>query len=72
VLCRLGAGSAGAVTVEAVSGCFATLVLTSLPLSLVMMAMLRYTAALRPSSVILMGSLAVCDHRDGVVDVPSA
>lgn len=49
----------GAITVEAASGCLATLVLTSLPLSLLMLAMLRYTAALRPTSVILMGSLAV-------------
>lgn len=49
----------GAITVEAASGCFATLVLTSLPLSLLLLAMLRYTAALRPTSVILMGSLAV-------------
>ncbi|TBA21425.1 DUF1109 domain-containing protein [Rhizobium ruizarguesonis] len=49
----------GAITVEAASSCVATLVLTSLPLSLLMLAMLRYTAALRPTSVILMGSLAV-------------
>lgn len=49
----------GAVTVEAASGCFATLVFTSLPLSLLLMVMLRYTAALRPTSVVLMGSLAV-------------
>ena len=49
----------GAVTVEAASGCLATLVLTSLPLSLLMLAMLRYAALLRPTSVILMGSLAV-------------
>jgi RNA polymerase sigma factor (sigma-70 family) len=49
----------GAVTVEAASSCVATLVLTSLPLSLVMLAMLRYAALLRPISVILMGSLAV-------------
>lgn len=49
----------GAITVEAASGCLATLVLTSLPLSLLMLAMLRYTAALRPTSVILLGSLAV-------------
>lgn len=49
----------GAITVEAASGCLATLVLTSLPLSLLMLAMLRYTASLRPTSVILMGSLAV-------------
>jgi hypothetical protein len=45
--------------VEAASSCVATLVLTSLPLSLVMLAMLRYAALLRPISVILMGSLAV-------------
>lgn len=49
----------GAVTVEAASSCFATLVLTSLPLSLVMLVMLRYVALLRPVSVILVGSLAV-------------
>lgn len=49
----------GAITVEAASSCFATLVLTSLPLSLVMMVLLRYAAALRPTAVILMGSLAV-------------
>jgi hypothetical protein len=39
--------------------CFATLVLTSLPLSLVMLVMLRYAAPLRPTSVILTGGLAV-------------
>ncbi len=49
----------GAVTVEAASSCVATLVLTSLPLSLVLFAMLRYAAPLRPFSVILAGSLAV-------------
>ncbi len=49
----------GAVTVEAASSCVATLVLTSLPLSLVMLVMLRYAALLRPVSVILVGSLAV-------------
>jgi hypothetical protein len=49
----------GAITVEAASGCLATLVLTSLPLSLLMIAMLRYSVVLRPTSVILMGSLAV-------------
>jgi hypothetical protein len=49
----------GAVTVEAASSCLATLVVTSLPLSLLMMAMLRYAAPLRPVSVILVGSLAV-------------
>jgi len=39
--------------------CFATLVLTSLPLSLAMVVMLRYAAPLRPMSVTLTGSLAV-------------
>ena len=39
--------------------CFATLVLTSLPLSLTMLVMLRYATPLRPTAVILMGSLAV-------------
>jgi hypothetical protein len=49
----------GAITVGAASSCLSTLVLTSLPLSVLMLAMLRYTAALRPTPVILMGSLAV-------------
>ena len=39
--------------------CFATLVLTSLPLSLAMLVMLRYAAPLRPTDVTLTGSLAV-------------
>jgi hypothetical protein len=39
--------------------CFATLVLTSLPLSLAMLMMLRYAAPLRPMAVTLTGSLAV-------------
>ncbi len=39
--------------------CFATLVLTSLPLSLAMMIMLRYAAVLGAMSVALTGSLAV-------------
>lgn len=39
--------------------CFATLVLTSLPLSLTMLVMLRYSAPLRPTAVAFMGSLAV-------------
>lgn len=39
--------------------CFATLVLTSLPLSLAMLVMLRYAASLRPIAVTFMGSLAV-------------
>lgn len=39
--------------------CFATLMLTSLPLSLAMLVMLRYAAPLRPAAVTLMGSLSV-------------
>ncbi|MBN9069288.1 MAG: DUF1109 domain-containing protein [Rhizobiales bacterium] len=39
--------------------CFATLVLTSLPLSLAMLMMLRYAALLRPTVTSAMGSLAV-------------
>jgi hypothetical protein len=49
----------GAVTVEAASSCVGTLVLTSLPLSLVLFAMLRYAAPLQPFSTIVAGSLAV-------------
>jgi hypothetical protein len=39
--------------------CFATLVLTSVPLSLLMLVMLRHAAPLRPTSVALTSSLAV-------------
>lgn len=39
--------------------CFATLLLTSLPLSFAMLVMLRYAAPLRPLGVSLIGSLAV-------------
>jgi hypothetical protein len=39
--------------------CFATLALTSLPLSLAMLVMLRQAAPLRPTAVTLAGSLAV-------------
>ena len=39
--------------------CFATLVLTGLPLSLALLVMLRYAAPLRPSAVALTASLAV-------------
>ena len=39
--------------------CFATLVLTSLPLSLAMLVMLRHTAPLRPTAATLVGGLAV-------------
>jgi len=39
--------------------CFVTLSVTSLPLSLALLVMLRYAARLRPTVVALMGSLAV-------------
>ena len=39
--------------------CFATLVLASLPLALVLVLMLRYAAAFRPRPVAIMGGLAV-------------
>ena len=39
--------------------CFATLVLTSVPLSFAMLAMLRYAALFRSTTVAMMGSLAV-------------
>jgi len=41
------------------TGCFATLVLSSLPLSLAMLVMIRHAAPLRPIAVILTGGLAV-------------
>lgn len=49
----------GGVRLGETARCFATLVLMSLPLSLVMLVMLRYAAPLRPMSVSLVGSLAV-------------
>ena len=48
-----------AVTVEAATSCLLTLIVTSIPLSLLMLIMLRYVAFLRPVSVALIGSLAV-------------
>lgn len=39
--------------------CFATVVLTSLPLSLAMLVMLRHSALLRPRTVTIMGSLSI-------------
>jgi len=41
------------------AGCFATLVLTGFPLSLAMLAMLRYAGPLRATTTALTGSLAV-------------
>jgi len=49
----------GGISFGETAHCFATLVLTSLPLSLAMLVMLRYAAPLRPTAVTLMGSLAV-------------
>ena len=43
--------------------CFATLVLTSLPLSLTMLVMLRYAGPLRPTATTLTGSLAIARSR---------
>ena len=39
--------------------CFATLLLTSVPLSIAMLVMLRYTALLRPIEVSVLGGLAI-------------
>lgn len=47
------------VTLGATAACFATLVLTSTPLSLAMLLMMRRLGSLRPTSVTLCGALAV-------------
>ena len=47
------------ITLGETARCFATLVLTSLPLSLVMLMMLKHAAAFRPTSVAIIGSLSV-------------
>jgi len=39
--------------------CFALMMLTSIPLSLTMLLMVRYAASYRPRPVVIMGSLAV-------------
>ena len=49
----------GAITVEGATSCLGTLALTSLPLALLLVYMLRHAALLRPMPVILVGSLAV-------------
>lgn len=49
----------GDATAGETARCFATLVLAGLPLSLLMLVMLRHAAPLRPTASILMGSLAV-------------
>ena len=50
---------AGSLRMGEAARCFATLVLTSVPLSLLMFVMLRHAAPLRPMPVALTGSLAV-------------
>jgi hypothetical protein len=50
---------AGSLRIGEAARCFATLVLTSVPLSLLMFVMLRHAAPLRPTPVTLAGSLAV-------------
>jgi hypothetical protein len=47
------------ITIGETARCFATLALTSLPLSLVLGVMLRHAAPLRPAATALTGSLAV-------------
>ncbi|WP_119302147.1 NrsF family protein [Dongia deserti] len=49
----------GGIALGETARCFATLALTSLPLSLVLGMMLRHAAPLRPGATALMGSLAV-------------
>jgi len=49
----------GGITLGEAARCLATLVLTGLPLSLALLLMLRHAAPLRPTPVILTGSLAV-------------
>lgn len=51
-------GSSG-IRLGEVANCFATLILTSLPLSIALFIMLRFAAWFRPTAVTLMGSLAV-------------
>jgi len=49
----------GGITLGETARCFATVALTSLPLSLVLGTMLRHAAPLRPAATTLAGSLAV-------------
>jgi hypothetical protein len=51
--------SADGVRVGGAARCFATLLLTSLPLSLAMLVMLRHAAPLRPAAVSAVGGLAI-------------
>ncbi len=51
-------GPAGIVIVDE-ADCFATLLLTSVPISIAMLVMLRYAAPLRPAAVSMTGSLAI-------------
>jgi hypothetical protein len=49
--------------------CFATLVLTSVPLAIVLAVMLRYAALLRPGAVTLAGALAVAAITSSAVSL---
>ena len=51
--------SADGVRIGEAARCFATLLLTSLPLSLAMLVMLRHAAPLRPAAVSAVGGLAI-------------
>src|SRR5438034_1102492 len=51
--------AAGGLRMGEAARCFATLVLVSVPLSLLMFVMLRHAAPLRPTPVVLTGSLAI-------------
>ncbi len=55
----VGVDAAGGLRMGEAARCFATLVLTSVPLSLLMFVMLRHAAPLHPMPVALTGSLAV-------------
>ncbi len=49
----------GAITVEGATSCMMTLAVTSLPLSVLLVVMLRHAAFFRPTVVVVMGSIAV-------------
>jgi hypothetical protein len=54
----VGLGPAG-VSLADIAECFATLVLTSAPISAALLLMLRHAAALRPGAAVMLGCLAV-------------
>ncbi len=49
----------GAVTVDGAVSCLTTLMVTSLPLSVLLVFMLRYAALFRPGPVVVLGAIAV-------------